>query len=320
MVRQIKIDVKGEFCEKDSKTAGSAHSANAVKLSISFDDKWDNFSKRILFYDAREEKAVAILLGTGVEIADETVEWEEDRMILPIPGEPMKYPGWMSFVIEGYYPDEPSKVLLSVRDYLYVHPSEDEGIKPAEPTPSQILQLKSYIDSKVSEEYGAIATINHIASPKGNILLEGGTGVRVTSNSEMKKILFEATGEMLPGLHGYTHKKYGSDPFILTAEEIEYGESDVKSVVEAHKGLNISQGVHGIREQDGVVQYQSNGQWHNIEKGIGTQYADKVHTHDVSEIEGALRTDGTEIRLGKLRIMSSVSAAGAPYAIFSLND
>lgn len=320
MPRQIKIDLEGEFSQKNTKVAGSAQSANVSELSIGFDRSWDGFARRVLFYDAREESVVTILLGDGVETGDERVRLDGGRYILPIPAEPLRYMGWMSLVIEAYAPDTPSKVLLSVRERLYVHESEHEKIKPAEPTASQILQLKSYVDAKVSEEYGAIATINQIPSPKGNIELEGGTGVRVTARGEEKKVLFEATGEAVPGYHGHTHNKYGSDPIVIKAQEVEYDDSDVKSVVQAHIEETIANGVHGIKEEEGRLWYQKQGQWVGIDEGFSGEYAKRVHTHDVSQISGVLPTDGSQITLGKLRIMSNLNADGVPYAIFSLDD
>jgi hypothetical protein len=65
---------------------------------------------------------------------------------------------------------------------------------------------------------GAIASICGITNAGGEITLQGGTGIQITTNLADHIIQITATGEAIPGAHGYTHGAEGTDP--ITPEMI----------------------------------------------------------------------------------------------------
>ncbi len=143
MIRTILVDVTGEFITKNSKLAGSQGSANSVRLSILFSEAWDGYTKRAIFYNARGENPVAVVLGEP--------DGETGRHEVPIPGEPLEFGGWLSYKLEGLDGDEtPASIVLTVTDTLYVEPGNTYHT-PAEPTPSQALQLNERIDAHLSD-------------------------------------------------------------------------------------------------------------------------------------------------------------------------
>lgn len=59
---------------------------------------------------------------------------------------------------------------------------------------------------------GAITQIAGLSNPGGNIGIEGGTGIAVTTNPSTKKVILTATGTAVPGAHASAHGMYGTDP------------------------------------------------------------------------------------------------------------
>lgn len=63
----------------------------------------------------------------------------------------------------------------------------------------------------ISQSLGAIASINNVSNPAGNVTLEAGTGISLSVNAGLKKITITATGVSVPAPHQDLHKIGGSD-------------------------------------------------------------------------------------------------------------
>lgn len=147
-MRTINVQINGEFITKDNKNGGVQGEGNATQLHLTFDSSWEGYGKRIIWRDAQGENPVAVTLINSVsEMAEGATSLEYDT---PIPTEPLKYPGWCSFTIEGYQDSDPAAVALTVTDNLKVWVN-DTFYTPAEPTPSQAQQIMAAIEEIIPD-------------------------------------------------------------------------------------------------------------------------------------------------------------------------
>ena len=158
MDRIIKINVFGNHLTKDSKNAGTRGEANITILRITFDEGWDEFAKKVTFWDARGLNPVAIdLLPTFAE---------SPRVYrVPIPAEPMAEAGEFTFVVEGMKDD---KVQRSLSGTLEVEdsPVAPNAGQPVAPTPDELTQVRQGIDeikADIIEVRGAKAILEETA-------------------------------------------------------------------------------------------------------------------------------------------------------------
>lgn len=147
-MRTINVQINGEFITKDNKNGGVQGEGNATQLHLVFDNTWEGYGKRVIWRDAQGENPVAVILANSVtEMAEGANSLEYNT---PIPSEPLKYPGWCSFTIEGYQDSDPASVALTVSDNLKVWVN-DTFYTPAEPTPSQAQQIMAAIEEIVPD-------------------------------------------------------------------------------------------------------------------------------------------------------------------------
>lgn len=178
MARTINVEISGQFVRKDNKNAGVMGEGNVTTMSITFDETWRGFGKRIVWRDANGENPVSVILFDGN--AEEAAE-EPTPMVYTttIPREPLEIPGWCSFSIEGYKEEDGiHKVSFSVSDTLMVAES-DSYHKPAEPTPSQTQQILEELEKTKAAVKASAAEAKSWAI--------GGTGTRPgedTDNAE----------------------------------------------------------------------------------------------------------------------------------------
>lgn len=143
MDRIINVKVGGNYLSKDNKNAGVRGESNVTKLRITFDEGWDGYAIKVIFWNARGLNPVSILLEPHLE---------ESRLVylVPIPAEPMKETGKLTFVIEGSIDD---KVQRSLSDTLEVKESpiaENVG-QPVPPTPDELTQVRQEI-AKIKDD------------------------------------------------------------------------------------------------------------------------------------------------------------------------
>lgn len=155
MPRTVNVSVNGSFVKKDSKNAGVQGEANVTTLHIEFGSEWEPYSKRIIWRDANGENPVSRLLYNDVE--DGLLGKDPLVFDTLIPSEPLALSGWCSFTLEGYVYASPSAIAYTATDHLYV--KENDGYyAPAEPTPSQALQLQAEIDEVIPQVTAVVQT------------------------------------------------------------------------------------------------------------------------------------------------------------------
>lgn len=143
MDRVIEVKVGGNYLSKDNKNAGVKGEANVTILRITFDEGWDNYAKKVTFWDALGGNPVERTLTTNLleDAAESTRVY-----LVPIPAEPMAEAGELTFVIDGY---SDGKRQRSLSDTLVVKdaPVADNAGEPTDPTPTQAEQLQKEIDN-----------------------------------------------------------------------------------------------------------------------------------------------------------------------------
>lgn len=143
MDRVIEVKVGGNYLCKDNKNAGVKGEANVTILRITFDEGWDNYAKKVTFWDALGGNPVGRTL---------TVDLLEDAAnntrvyLVPIPKEPMAEIGKLTFVIDGYQDGKRQRTLSDTLEVKYAPAAEDAG-EPTDPTPTQAEQLQAEIDA-----------------------------------------------------------------------------------------------------------------------------------------------------------------------------
>ena len=147
MDRIIEIKISGNYLTKDNKLAGVRGEANVTKLRITFDEGWDGYAKKVVFFDAHGSNPVERLLTADFI---ENIVKNTRVYLVPIPAEPMAEAGKMTFVIEGVIDN---KVQKSFSDRLEVKdsPRTEEALQPVEPTPSEVDQLQASLESILGE-------------------------------------------------------------------------------------------------------------------------------------------------------------------------
>lgn len=143
MDRIIEVKVVGNHLIKDNKNAGVRGEANVTRLRITFDESWDNYAKKVTFWDARGLNPVELTLTTDLleNITESTLIY-----LVPIPAEPLAEAGSLTFVIDGYSDGKRQRSLsdkLSVKDA----PMADNAGEPTDITPTQAEQLQSQVQA-----------------------------------------------------------------------------------------------------------------------------------------------------------------------------
>lgn len=152
MKRIIEVKVSEDYLTKDGDQAGTQYEANVTTLRITFDESWDGFAKKVLFWDAKGENPVRRILTVDML---ENVDVDLRVYLCPIPGEALTEAGWCEFVVEGY---ADGKRQRTVADKLKVRPAphSDTETEPIDPTPSQAEQLQVQMDAILVEIQRAI--------------------------------------------------------------------------------------------------------------------------------------------------------------------
>ena len=249
----ININVNGQFISKSGKNAGGAGSGNSAALRITFGSEWDAFTKRIISRDARGENETSVLLSAGLT--------EEAAYTTAIPPEALKYTGWCSFTLEGYYSEFPQQAVRSISDKLFV--SYAEGAEDcAELTPPESMQLH--------EEFEQLL-------PSVKSLLEG-TEQKLEKELEQNSVWENFNEEKLycPG----NKVLYGGSSYLCKKETIGTlpGNGDCWQLIASRgiRGLRGLQGPRGIRGDKGDTGDKG-------EKGNDGEKGEKGEKGDIGE-------------------------------------
>lgn len=140
MDRIIEVKVCGSHLTKDSNKAGTKGEANMTRLRITFDENWEDFAKRVIFWDAYGQNPVKVVLGTNLI---EDIQKSTRVYLVSIPAEAMARAGWLTFSIQGTLDN---KNQVSITSKLEVNDSPDI-LEPLEPTPSELEQMQAEIET-----------------------------------------------------------------------------------------------------------------------------------------------------------------------------
>ena len=152
MDRIIEVKVGGNYLSKDNKNAGVRGEANVTKLRIAFDGSWDDYAKKITFWDARGLNPRVIFLDGSLL---EDYKQSERVFLVPIPAEPLAEAGTLTFVIDGLIGDKRQR---SVSDKLEIKdaPIDDEALRPDTPTPTEVEQMQLQLEGIKNNIAGAM--------------------------------------------------------------------------------------------------------------------------------------------------------------------
>lgn len=187
MDRIIEVKVCGNYITKDSMYAGVKRESGVTALRITFDDGWDGYGKRIVFWDACGENPTEILL--------DTINQEGTRQYLvPIPSEPLRRAGEMTFCIYGKKTDAENNVTkqVSVSAELEV---KDSGkvLDPLQPSDDIVAQMQknlSYIKGNIDNAVKARAAIENMKVDAVTLNTGEKATVTKTKDGEEVKLLF----------------------------------------------------------------------------------------------------------------------------------
>ena len=130
----VTIHINGQFVSKSSKNVNPTGSANTAELQFIFDDSWLGYAKRVLWRDAKGENLTSVLLSAE--------PMQKNIYNSTVPTAVTTSAGWCSFTVEGYFESNPSKIMKSITDGLFVAYSQSsDGI--AEITPTEAMQLQA---------------------------------------------------------------------------------------------------------------------------------------------------------------------------------
>ena len=208
MQRIIEVKAKADYLTKDSDQAGNQYEANVTILRITFDESWDGFAKKVVFWNARGEGPVQRTLTTDL-LEDIT---QNTRIYLcPIPGEAMTVAGKCEFVIEGYLDGKRQR---TVGDKLKVRPSPYSltETEPSDPTPSQAEQLQAEIEKVLHDIQRAVEAANAAAEALNTALeAQKAAGAAVTAAAEATQAAEDAKNAVI-SKHASKHGASGDDP------------------------------------------------------------------------------------------------------------
>lgn len=208
MNRIIEVKVNGDYLIKDSDQAGTQYEANVNSLRITFDESWDGFAKKVLFWDAAGKNPVRRILTVDML---ENVKENTRVYLCPIPGEPMAVAGKCEFVIEGYVDGKRQR---TVADKLKVKPSpsSETETEPADPTPSQAEQIQAQMESVLGSIQRAI-----LAADVADAAMERAEFAQSAADEAIREAGI-AQEMMETGTHAARHAAGGEDQ--LTPEMI----------------------------------------------------------------------------------------------------
>lgn len=161
MDRIIEVKVFGNHLTKDNKNAGTRGEANVTRLRISFDEGWDGYTKKITFWDARGSNPVVIALLPHLGVNDRTY-------LVPIPAEPMKEEGMLTFVIEGTVDDKVQRSLSDRLEVKYAPESTNAG-QPVPPAGDELTQLEGELEKIKADIQGVAAARDEVAEIQAKV-------------------------------------------------------------------------------------------------------------------------------------------------------
>lgn len=260
----LTIHINGQFVSKSSKNVFPTGSANTAELQFIFDESWLGYAKRVLWRDAKGENLTSVLLSPE--------PMQKNIYKSTVPSAVTTSAGWCSFTVEGYFESNPSKIMKSVTDGLFVAYSQSsDGI--AEITPSEAMQLQAEFE-------GLIPKVEALMENTKEEVSTIAQNLNVWESYDEKK-LYQQGNKVAYNGRSYVCKApiYGVSP---ENEEYWLLISDC-----GEKGIRGAQGPQGIRGETGTAGEKG-------EKGDKGDKGDKGEKGD----RGERGVNGTTIPIG----------------------
>lgn len=140
MDRIINVKISGNHLTKDSNNAGTRGEANVTILRITFGEEWAGYAKSITFIDAYGMNPTKLTLT-----ADLLENRAESSLIylVPIPKEPLRIAGDMTFSIEGWTNGKRQRAVSDTLEVKDAPITDDVD----EPTPTQVEQMQNQYEA-----------------------------------------------------------------------------------------------------------------------------------------------------------------------------
>lgn len=221
MDRLIRVKVDGHHLTKDHRTAGVQHESNAAKMRIEFDPSWDEYAKKITFWNADGKKPVERMLTADLleNIAENIRAYR-----CFIPGEAMTEAGDLTFIIDGYVDGKRQR---SLSDTLEVEPAPyiEQADQPADPTPTKAEQLQVQIDSLLGnvQEQAIRAELARLGAEKARsdaeAIMVGQIVPEVTLKDKADLVAGKVPKTQLPDMVGWDNDVLGNVDVLAWAQE-----------------------------------------------------------------------------------------------------
>lgn len=141
--------------EPDWDIAGTVGSRGMAAISFEFGEEWEGLAKRITFFPKGETSSVTVILNN-----------DDDEVVLP--SEVFLHPGEATFVIDGV--GEGDVRLITLRGRLRVlDTGVPGGTDPAEPTPTELEQIRAALSDLTYELDGKIDALEGGGEGENNI-------------------------------------------------------------------------------------------------------------------------------------------------------
>ena len=143
----VKITVCHNEIYRNDINCGVCGEENVTEMKIVFKSGWDGYAKKIVFYDAKGESPVTVLLRKENKISDA----ENETYVIKIPPEPMRYEGIIEYVIDGVAENARKKSVAGELRVRYAPNSKVEDV------PSEVAQTVGEQLQKEAERIGTLA-------------------------------------------------------------------------------------------------------------------------------------------------------------------
>ena len=148
----IRVEINENDIRQSGKNGGVCGEGNSTNMEIVFVSGWDEYVKKVVFYDARGENPVIVLLTDGNRLMDKA----EETYLIKIPSEPLKREGKAEFVVDGSIDGARKK---SIGGSFEVRYSPDSNV---ENLPKEVAQT---VGEQLQQEAERVATMAQNAAP-----------------------------------------------------------------------------------------------------------------------------------------------------------
>ena len=138
----VKVYIDGNELRQNEKNGGVCGEGNSTEMLLSFGADWEEYTKKIVFYNALGLNPVEVLLG---EVNRTGTEDGRDVFVIKIPAEPLEFEGKAAYVVDGTLENARKKSVEGDLKVRYA-PSSKGGAVPKDVAASVGEQLQQEAD------------------------------------------------------------------------------------------------------------------------------------------------------------------------------